>query len=108
MGYYTSGGPGAGKAGQGGSQVAGGAAGCWWSGSGCGQAGSLGQGGNGGNSSGSYGGAGGGGYYGGGGGTADAGGGGGSSYADALLSTGVTHTQGYRPGDGYITIVYTP
>ncbi len=74
-------------------------------------AGSLGQGGIGGSNVQAWGcGGGGGGYYGGGGGssTADHGsgygasGGGGSSYADALLTTGVT--QGFRSGDGTISL----
>jgi len=46
---------------------------------------------------------GGGGYYGGGGGSG-AGGGGGSSFTHATLCTGVTHTQGYRAGNGYVII----
>lgn len=57
-------------------------------------------------------GAGGAGWYGGGSGAGDhnkngtyaAGGGGGSSYTDSSLCSSVTHTQGYRSGNGYITI----
>ena len=49
------------------------------------------------------GGGGGGGYYGGGGGVDNGGGGGGSSYAGAGTSA-VVHTQGYRSGDGYVTL----
>jgi len=66
-----------------------------------GMAGALGIGGAGGVDGAS--GGGGGGYYGGGGG-AWAGGGGGSSYTDAVLATGVTHTQGYNEGNGMIVI----
>ena len=59
-----------------------------------------------------YSGAGGAGWYGGGSGAADwnkngayaAGGGGGSSYASSELCSNVVHTQGYRAGEGYITI----
>jgi hypothetical protein len=50
------------------------------------------------------GGGGGGGYYGGGGGCW-IGGGGGSNYAGSGTS-GVTHTQGYQSGGGYVTITY--
>jgi trimeric autotransporter adhesin len=49
------------------------------------------------------GGGGGGGYYGGGSGDYT-GGGGGSSFTHATLCTGVTHTQGYQAGNGYVTI----
>ena len=61
--------------------------------------GTLGQGAN----SGPYSGAGGGGYYGGGGGYYGGGGGGGSSYTASNV-TGVTHTQGFRSGDGVVVI----
>ncbi|GAA3987164.1 glycine-rich protein [Hymenobacter antarcticus] len=54
-----------------------------------------------------YSGAGGGGYYGGGSGYFHGGGGGGSSYAGPSASA-VTHTQGFRFGDGYATITPTP
>ena len=50
-----------------------------------------------------YGGGGGGGYYGGGAGAYGGAGGGGSSYT-ASTATNVTHTQGYRSGDGVIYI----
>ncbi|MBE2289990.1 MAG: Ig-like domain-containing protein, partial [Chitinophagaceae bacterium] len=49
-------------------------------------------------------GGGGGGYYGGGVSGALNGGGGGSSFTHATLCTGVTHTQGYRAGNGYVII----
>ncbi len=60
------------------------------------------------NPNGGIGGGGGGGYYGGGGGCY-MGGGGGSSYADAVLASGVTHTQGYNcdsvpTGDGVVNL----
>lgn len=51
------------------------------------------------------GGGGGGGYYGGGGGGAGPGGGG-SSYTEAGTVTGVTHTRGFRAGDGQVLITY--
>jgi len=51
------------------------------------------------------GGGGGAGYYGGGGGQWE-GGGGGSSYTDPVLASGVTHTQGYNPGNGLVIISY--
>lgn len=73
-------------------------------------AGSLGQGGQGAGGSTTSGAGGGGGYYGGGGGGGTTGGtgggGGGSSYADPA-ATNVTHTRGYRAGNGYVTITYT-
>jgi len=50
-----------------------------------------------------WGGGGGGGWYGGGG-CYSGSGGGGSSYTKASVVTGVTHTQGYNFGDGYIII----
>ncbi|MBE2290271.1 MAG: hypothetical protein IAE95_11995, partial [Chitinophagaceae bacterium] len=52
-------------------------------------------------------GAGGGGYYGGG---VDQfyGGGGGSSFTHATLATGVTHTQGYNSGNGYVIVTAPP
>jgi hypothetical protein len=90
-------------AGQGGSQTGGGGSGCWYGGS-CGGAGSSGQGGDVGFTTNEPGGAGGGGYYGGGGGTSGGAGGGGSSYTDNSLCSSVIHTQGYRSGDGYVTI----
>jgi uncharacterized protein YjdB len=76
-------------------------------GDGAGSSGSLGNGGAG--VSDNLGGGGGGGYYGGGGGYYS-GGGGGSSYTHPSLVTGVTHTQGYQPGNGYVSItpVCTP
>jgi hypothetical protein len=99
---------GIGTGGGGGTQLAGGAAGMSSAGFNSsgpfsnGSAGSLGQGGNyGGNT---YNGGGGGGYYGGGSGGSNAGGGGGSSYAGTGTSA-VTHTQGYRSGNGYVSIV---
>ncbi len=52
------------------------------------------------------GGGGGGGYYGGGGACFGAGGGG-SSYTSVAISA-VTHTQGYKTGDGIVMITYTP
>ena len=97
--------------GGGGTQSAGGAGGHVTPGFGTsGGAGSLGVGGPGATD---YTGAGGGGagYYGGGGG-GDAtgggcsGGGGGSSYTDAG-ATSVVHTQGYRSGDGYVTLTWS-
>jgi hypothetical protein len=80
--------------GQGGTQAAGGAGATIG-----GAAGSLG---NGGGSS-YYAGSGGGGYYGGGAGRSGGGGGGGSSFTNNQ-ATGVTHTQGYKTGNGLITI----
>ncbi len=50
-------------------------------------------------------GGGGGGYYGGGGGVWN-GGGGGSSFADPILTSGVTHTQGANTGNGAAAIYY--
>jgi hypothetical protein len=92
----------AGTNGQGGTQSAGGAAGC--NGSNCGTAGALGQGGN--TGTGAAGGAGGGGFYGGGGGVDQGAGGGGSNYADALLCSSVTHTQGFQNGNGYVILSF--
>ncbi|MBX2906827.1 MAG: Ig-like domain-containing protein [Taibaiella sp.] len=69
--------------------------------------GTLGKGGDAGKYDGSYGGAGGGGGYYGGGGSTAGGGGGGSSYTDPTLVTGVTHTQGYQSGNGYVVITST-
>lgn len=73
--------------------------------------GALGQGGNGtGNAE--KGGGGGGGYYGGGGGSGDTSGGqrgaggGGSSYV-VPAAVGVTHTQGYRAGNGYVNLTFS-
>jgi hypothetical protein len=106
QGGYTNSGPGSGTAGTGGTQSAGGSPGCWWSGSGCGGAGSLGVGGSEGNSSGTYGGSGGGGYYGGGGSTNNAGGAGGSNFCDGVVCTSPTHTQGYQSGAGYAIITF--
>ncbi|MCX5697584.1 MAG: glycine-rich protein [Candidatus Omnitrophica bacterium] len=60
-----------------------------------------------------WGGSGGGGYYGGGSGyyncyySGSGGGGGGSSWTDSGIVSGVTHTQGYRAGDGLISITYS-
>ncbi len=65
--------------------------------------GSLGQGGD--NIDCSSGGGGGGGYYGGGRGYSG-GGGGGSSFADPLFTSNVSHTQGFKTGNGQITIFY--
>ena len=87
--------------GQGGTQSAGGAAGCY--GATCGGAGSSGLGGNSYNNGGSVGAGGGGGYFGGGG-SAYGGGGGGSNFVDAVKGSAVTHTQGSRAGNGEITI----
>jgi hypothetical protein len=81
--------------GQGGTQAAGGAGA---SGFGA-PAGSLGTGGG----SAYYAGSGGGGYYGGGSGYYGGGGGGGSSYTNNQ-ATGVTHTQGFKTGNGMVTI----
>ncbi|MDB5196841.1 MAG: hypothetical protein JWP88_1212 [Flaviaesturariibacter sp.] len=64
--------------------------------------GSLGLGGNGG---GGIGGGGGAGYYGGGGGTW-AGGAGGSSFANASLASGVTHTSDFQSGNGQISLTW--
>ncbi|MCD6013250.1 MAG: C-terminal target protein [Flavipsychrobacter sp.] len=76
-------------------QTAGGAGNCY---SGCGAAGTFGNGGNG-----TYwGGGGGGGWYGGGGGS-ESSGGGGSNYA-STSATNVTHTTGYQDADGYVII----
>ncbi len=58
----------------------------------------------GGNCTSTYGGGGGGGYYGGGG-ASYGGGGAGSSYTNPS-ATGVVHTQGYRAGNGIVTISY--
>lgn len=100
-----------GKSGQGGTQSAGGAGGGngMWGESGA--AGGFGLGGKGGNGAGGCGGAG---WYGGGGAGASAygstlggNGGGGSSYTNSSRCTSVVHTQGYRNGNGYITISYT-
>lgn len=100
-----------GKSGKGGTQSAGGAGGAngYWGESGA--AGGFGLGGKGGNGVGGCGGAG---WYGGGGAGASAygstlggNGGGGSSYTNSSRCTSVTHTQGYRNGNGYITISYT-
>lgn len=85
----------------GGTSSAGGAAGTYVSKSGT--SGSLGQGGDG--AADTNGGGGGGGYYGGGG-ASWWGGGGGSSYADAVLTSNVTHTQGFQTGNGYVSITY--
>ena len=88
------------EVGRGGSQSAGGAAGCNAL-DGCVGAGSLGQGGNTNDAHYNAGGGGGGGYYGGGGGL-NASGGGGSSYCDGVTCFSPTHTQGYENGDGYV------
>lgn len=92
--------------GKGGTQTAGGQAGCWWGYSPCGYNGTLGTGGNSNHVGGNYSGAGGGGWYGGGSG-AFAGGGGGSSYTDATLFTNVIHTQGANNGHGKLVISFT-
>lgn len=87
---------------QGGTQSAGGAGGsCNQPLPSLGLPGVLGIGGSGG--LGEPGGGGGGGYYGGGGAGGDAGAGG-SSYVDSAIVGSITMTQGYEPGDGYITI----
>ncbi|MCB9234097.1 MAG: T9SS type A sorting domain-containing protein [Bacteroidia bacterium] len=91
---------GASYAGKAGSPSAGGAGGVY-TGYNPGSAGSLGTGGDGG--SGTSGGGGGAGLYGGGGGSW-AGGGGGSSYSHPTLATNVTHTQGYKNGNGEVTV----
>ena len=98
----TSGGGGTYGPGTGGTPTAGGIGGYWTSGSWAdADDGVLGDGGNAGVDG--AGGGGGGGYYGGGGATWS-GGGGGSSYADAGLTTGTVHTQGYNTGDGQVII----
>ena len=86
----------------GGSQSAGGS-GNQWSGWNASTSGSSGVGGAG--ASGTGGGGGGGGYFGGGGGSWTAGGGG-SSYTDAVKVSSVTHTQGYKSGNGSISVTY--
>jgi len=93
--------PGTGR-GTGGTSTAGGTGGSYY---GTAENGSLGQGGKG--YIDSNGGGGGGGYYGGGGGSW-AGGGGGSSYTDPGTITSVTHTQGFRAGNGVATVSYGP
>ncbi len=90
------------KAGKGGTQTAGGAAGGPYSSYGSGFPGTLGVGGNGGDGGS---GAGGGGYYGGGG-SIWAGGGGGSSYYDAAGNTDKSTQMGVRSGNGEIVIKY--
>jgi hypothetical protein len=91
-------------AGTGGTSSAGGVGGTY-PGQSTGGNGSLGVGGNGGANT--NGGGGGGGYYGGGGGSW-AGGGGGSSYTAAGITSSVTHTQGFRSGNGIASISYGP
>ena len=83
--------------GQGGSQNAGGAGASGWGA----PAGTLGNGGG----SAYYGASGGGGYYGGGSGYYGGGAGGGSSYTNNQ-ATAVTHTQGFRQGNGVVTITW--
>ncbi|NCU77329.1 MAG: hypothetical protein EBV59_10410, partial [Synechococcaceae bacterium WB7_1C_051] len=83
--------------GQGGTQAAGGAGAAGWGA----PAGSLGNGGG----SAYYGASGGGGYYGGGSGYYGGGAGGGSSYT-FNTATAVTHTQGYKSGNGLVTITW--
>ncbi|NBV92672.1 MAG: hypothetical protein EBR91_10980, partial [Flavobacteriia bacterium] len=83
--------------GQGGTQASGGAGAAIG-----GPAGTLGTGGG----NGYYAGGGGGGYYGGGAGYYGGGGGGGSSFSDATASA-VTHTQGFKTGNGLITISWS-
>jgi PKD repeat protein len=68
--------------------------------------GSFGLGGNGNCSNQTNGGGGGGGWYGGGGGRFG-GGGGGSSYADPSRTSSTQHDQGFKTGNGQITITYT-
>ncbi|NBY39818.1 MAG: hypothetical protein EBQ66_02655, partial [Flavobacteriia bacterium] len=84
--------------GQGGTQAAGGAGATQG-----GAAGTLGTGGG----NGYYAGGGGGGYYGGGAGYGGGGGGGGSSYTDAIAASAVTLTQGYKTGNGLVTITWS-
>ena len=86
----------------GGTQSAGGSGNVWngWNAS---TSGSLGSGSA--AASGTAGGGGGGGYFGGAGGSWTAGGGG-SSYSDASKVSSVTHTQGFRSGNGSISITY--
>ncbi|MEI6882064.1 MAG: glycine-rich protein, partial [Bacteroidota bacterium] len=83
--------------GQGGTQASGGAGAAIG-----GPAGTLGTGGG----NGYYAGGGGGGYFGGGAGYYGGGGGGGSSFSDATASA-VTHTQGFKTGNGLITISWS-
>lgn len=105
----------AGTAGGGGSQVTGGTAGLGVNNNGNGVAGALHQGGLGGTGTVAGGGGGGGGFYGGGGGGSDnlsggfdgAGGGGGSSFATMALTSGVTHQNGVRNGNGQVVLSYT-
>ncbi|MEL6865688.1 MAG: glycine-rich protein [Bacteroidota bacterium] len=94
------------RGGQGGTQSAGGARGCWDGTSHCGVNGSLARGGSGYSYYPNYGGGGGGGYYGGGGGTVRCDGGGGSSYTDPDLCTHVVHQQGVRDGNGLLIFEY--
>ena len=104
---------GAAQPGLGGTQVAGGSGGNGNSGS-SGTAGAKGIGGAGGGASIGGGGGGGGGYFGGGGGGGDsvpsgsdgAGGGGGSSFANLGATKSVTHTTGYRAGNGQAVLTY--
>jgi Glycine rich protein len=86
----------------GGTQSAGGGANTW-SGWNTSYAGSSGVGGN--SGTGTGGGGGGGGYFGGGGGSWT-GGGGGSSYTNASYASAVTHSAGYRSGNGTLSITY--
>lgn len=97
-----------GKSGQGGTQTGGGSGGGSGLGGQGGGVGSFGLGGTGGHGVAGCGGAG---WYGGGGGgtsawgsTLGGNGGGGSSYTNSSLCTSVVHTQGYRNGNGYITL----
>lgn len=97
-----------GKSGKGGTQTGGGAGGGSGLGGQGGGVGSFGLGGTGGHG---VAGAGGAGWYGGGGGgtsawgsTLGGNGGGGSSYTNPSRCTSVVHTQGYRNGNGYITL----
>lgn len=104
---------GAAAPGQGGTQLSGGAGGTGNSGS-SGSVGAKGLGGGGGGASIGGGGGGGGGYFGGGGGGGDsvpsgsdgAGGGGGSSFASITATKAVTHTAGYRAGNGQAILTY--
>lgn len=104
---------GQGQGGSGATQTAGGSGG-YPNGGSWGANGQLANGGAGGSSTVSGGGGGGGGLYGGGGGGADidscctngGGGGGGSSFANATVTSSVTHTAGYRSGNGVAILTY--
>lgn len=109
-GIFTAGDP---MFGYGGTQTAGGAISTGGTSpySSYGSPGTFGMGGNGAPDNAGHGGPGGAGWYGGGGGGVydyvggfGAGGGGGSSYTHPTLCSEVVHTQGYRAGNGYVTI----